>query len=156
MLQQALEENRDDVIPVVTSAIEKNEDPDWIVDMIMSPEFPKGAVPALALLPVKRVLERFKQHATPEEKTILDREEAGPYLEKVQNRLIEARKRAKKLEEQFEKMEEEEEKKRKEEEKGKPEEKKPEPEKPKPEPEKPEAGGEKPPAEPQKSSAKSA
>jgi len=106
MLEQLLEEYRDDVVPVISNAIASNADEDWLVGMVMSPDFPATARTALALLPVKKVLEKIVKFALPEEKAVLCDEKGVPspaavaYLEKIQRRMIELQKQMKKQEQE--------------------------------------------------------
>jgi len=105
MLESMLEEYRDDVIPVIVAAIEKNADEDWLTGMVMSPDFPPAARTGLALLPIKKVMEKLIKFATDEEKAVLNANGAVDYLVRIQNRMIEVQKKLKEAEREMEAQE---------------------------------------------------
>lgn len=98
-LDQALVEHRDDVLPIIVSAIEKNADEDWLAGMVMDEEFDPGVKVAVGLLNPRRILEKLVSVATEEEKAVLTRNGSLEYLEKVQKRVNELHKQDKEVRE---------------------------------------------------------
>lgn len=100
---EALKEFRDDIIPVVASAIEKNADEDWLVGLMMSEDFPAAARTMVALMPLKKIHEKLVKFSNAEEKAVLSAQGAVEYLDKVQKRMMEVQKKLKEAEREMDK-----------------------------------------------------
>ena len=95
---EALKEFRDEIIPLVTNAVVKNADEDWLVGYMMSEDFPASARTLVALMDVSTLHKKLLKFATAEEKAVLNAQGAIEYLDKVQKRMMEVQKKLKEAE----------------------------------------------------------
>jgi hypothetical protein len=98
MLEATLAQHRDDLIPLVVSAVEADSDVDWLATMVMDDEFDATDRAQMAILNVKKILEKFSKFATDDEKKTLASDKAVFYLDRVQKRINELQKQEKQLE----------------------------------------------------------
>lgn len=100
---EALKDFRDEIIPLVTNAVVKNADEDWLVGYMMSEDFPASARTLVALMDVSALHKKLLKFATAEEKAVLNAQGAIEYLDKVQKRMMEVQKKLKEAEREMEK-----------------------------------------------------
>ena len=94
-VDELLAENRDDILPIIVSAIEQDRDIEWLAGYVMDENFESMVRGAIAILPIRKIIDKLLKAATDDEKKVLTSEKAPKYLGSVQDFLIDWQKRLK-------------------------------------------------------------